>query len=87
MAHSLLNAAITTEPIPPRLAISIQDCASCSCYFQVGTSDLDQWVVRIEILPKGLSFEDDLGPSFQLRQIDSRITWYGNAVKRDGRAS
>lgn len=69
-SRSLGNTAVATKTVPPRLTITIQDCTLCRGDLKVGTTDLDEWVVSIEVLPEGSALEGDLGAGLQLRQID-----------------
>lgn len=71
LLHSLDDATIATETIPPRLTIAIQDCTLCSGDLKVGTTDLDEWVVGVGVFPEGSTLEGDLSAILQARQIDS----------------
>jgi hypothetical protein len=83
----LRNTTITPKPIPPALTVAIQDGALCGGDLDVGTSDLDEYVVGISILPEGLSLEGHFGPSFQLREINGGVSRNSDAIEGDGSAS
>lgn len=83
-SHSLFDAAVATEAIPPRLTVTIEDSTLCGGDLEVGAANLDERVVGIEVLPESSSLEGDLGASLQLRQVDGRISRDGNAIKDNG---
>jgi hypothetical protein len=85
-SHSLCDSPIATQTVPPGVAIAIKNCIGCSRNLNVGPSDLDERVIRVEVLPERLALEDNFGACLQFRQIDGRIARNSNAVKRNGGA-
>lgn len=83
---SLGNTSIATEAIPPRLAITIKDCTLCGGDLEIGTTNLDERVVRVEVFPESSALEGNLGAGLQLGQVNCRISRNGNAVEGNGSA-
>lgn len=63
----LSDTAVATETIPPRLTIAIEDSTLCGGDFNVGSSNLDERVVCIKVLPECSTLKGDLSASLQLR--------------------
>jgi hypothetical protein len=66
----LRNTTIASKTIPPRLTIAVENSTLRSRDFKVSSSDLDEWIIGVEVLPEGCTFESNLGTGLELGQID-----------------
>jgi hypothetical protein len=62
----LRKTPVTTQTIPPALAVAVENGTFCSCDLDVGASNLDKCVVGIGVLPESLALEGQFGPFLQL---------------------
>ena len=78
-------ATIRALPIPPGLAIAIDDAARGAGDVDVGAADLDHVVVLISIAEGSLASEGHSGASLEPSQVEGVASRHRDVVERDGR--
>lgn len=82
-ADELSDTAIAAEAIPPGLAVAIKNCPFRSSDLKVGASDLDEWVICVEVFPESRTLERYLGAGLQFRKVNGRVSRNSDTIQQD----